>query len=80
LLIADEPTGNLDSVTAESVFSLFAELAAQGMTILMVTHDESLARRTHRHINMLDGRIASETIDATNRVDKPITIAGDFHD
>ncbi len=61
LLIADEPTGNLDSVTAESVFELFTELASQGMTILMVTHDESLARRTHRHITMLDGRISTES-------------------
>jgi putative ABC transport system ATP-binding protein len=57
MLVADEPTGNLDSATAESVFQLFQQLAGEGKTILMVTHDESLARQTGRHIVMLDGRI-----------------------
>ena len=73
LLIADEPTGNLDSTTAESVFALFTELASHGMTILMVTHDENLARRTDRHITMLDGRIATEA-------DTPVAIAGELND
>jgi putative ABC transport system ATP-binding protein len=57
LLVADEPTGNLDSGTAESVFRLFERLVADGKTILMVTHDPDLARRTGRQIVMLDGRI-----------------------
>jgi putative ABC transport system ATP-binding protein len=57
LLVADEPTGNLDSVTAESVFQLFERLVGDGKTILMVTHDADLARRTGRQIVMLDGRI-----------------------
>jgi putative ABC transport system ATP-binding protein len=57
LLVADEPTGNLDSKTAESVFSLFERLTSEGKTILMVTHDEGLARRTGRHIVLSDGQI-----------------------
>jgi putative ABC transport system ATP-binding protein len=79
-LIADEPTGNLDSMTAESVFSLFTELAAQGMTILMVTHDESLAKRTDRHITMLDGRIDTEAGASRFPAATPLVIAGDSDD
>ncbi len=63
LLVADEPTGNLDSETANSVFRLFELLVDSGKTILMVTHDDELAKRTGRHIVMLDGRIVSATDD-----------------
>jgi putative ABC transport system ATP-binding protein len=59
ILIADEPTGNLDSKTAESVFSLFQDLAQHGKTILMVTHDHDLAMRAARQIVISDGQIAS---------------------
>jgi ABC-type lipoprotein export system ATPase subunit len=62
VLIADEPTGNLDSKTAESVFELFHELAAQGKTIIIVTHDSSLAKRTHRTALIADGEIANEYV------------------
>ena len=79
LLIADEPTGNLDSVTAEAVFTLFTELAAQGMTILMVTHDDSLAKRTDRHITMLDGQISSESNSAGFPEPVSSMITGEFH-
>src|SRR5690349_1102947 len=48
IIIADEPTGNLDSKTADSVFELFRDLVAQGKTIIIVTHDSGLAKRTHR--------------------------------
>ena len=57
LLVADEPTGNLDSQTAEAVFQLFIELAGQGTTIVMVTHDSDLARRAGRGVLVSDGRI-----------------------
>lgn len=57
LLVADEPTGNLDSQTAEAVFQLFIELAGQGTTIVMVTHDSDLARRAGRVVLVSDGRI-----------------------
>lgn len=57
LIVADEPTGNLDSVTADSVFRLFTEMVAQGKTILMVTHDEELAERVDYQITLVDGEI-----------------------
>jgi ABC-type lipoprotein export system ATPase subunit len=57
LLVADEPTGNLDSATAESVFELFHDLADRGTTVVMVTHDVDLAARTRRIVHMADGRI-----------------------
>jgi putative ABC transport system ATP-binding protein len=57
LLVADEPTGNLDSATAESVFDLFHQLADGGKTVVMVTHDADLAARTRRIVHMADGRI-----------------------
>jgi putative ABC transport system ATP-binding protein len=59
ILVADEPTGNLDSVTAEAVFQLFEKLVAGGKTILMVTHDKDLARRASRTIILVDGEIAA---------------------
>lgn len=62
VLIADEPTGNLDSKTAESVFELFDQLAAQGKTIIIVTHDSGLAKRTQRTALIADGEIANEYV------------------
>jgi putative ABC transport system ATP-binding protein len=58
ILVADEPTGNLDSVTAESIFQLFSEMVANGKTILMVTHDMDLAQRASRTVVLVDGEIA----------------------
>jgi ABC-type lipoprotein export system ATPase subunit len=55
LIIADEPTGNLDSVTAETIFQIFEKLVEQGKTIVMVTHDESLAPRFSRRFHIVDG-------------------------
>lgn len=60
LLTADEPTGNLDSKSAEMVFHLFENLAGAGKTILMVTHDNDLAARAQRTIKLADGRIVDE--------------------
>ena len=60
ILVADEPTGNLDSKTADSVFGLFNEFVAQNKTILMVTHDNELASRVSRQIIIADGEIAEE--------------------
>ena len=60
LLVADEPTGNLDSKTAEKIFSLFENLVATGTTILMVTHDSDLARRVNRTILISDGEVVNE--------------------
>ena len=60
ILIADEPTGNLDSRTANAVFQLFEELVAADKTILMVTHDQDLAKRATRTIIIADGKIAND--------------------
>jgi putative ABC transport system ATP-binding protein len=57
LVVADEPTGNLDTAASEGVFALFESLVAQGKTLLMVTHDPTLSERTGRVIHLLDGRL-----------------------
>jgi putative ABC transport system ATP-binding protein len=63
ILAADEPTGNLDSKAAASVFRLFEEWAGRGKTILMVTHDRELARRAQRTVVIADGRIVDEAVN-----------------
>jgi ABC-type lipoprotein export system ATPase subunit len=62
VLLADEPTGNLDSVTASAVFRLFEDLVHQGKTIVMVTHDSSLAQRATRTMLIVDGEIVNEYV------------------
>jgi putative ABC transport system ATP-binding protein len=62
ILVADEPTGNLDSRTAERVLEIFEEQAAKGKTILMVTHDSSLAQRARRVLVISDGEMIPEEI------------------
>ncbi len=61
-IIADEPTGNLDTRTAEGIFNLFTNLSDQGKTILMITHDPMLARRTSRQVLLSDGEVVNEWI------------------
>ncbi len=63
LLVADEPTGNLDSSTADVVFELFEAFVEQGRTIVTVTHDSELAKRTRRMVHMADGLILDGTLD-----------------
>jgi putative ABC transport system ATP-binding protein len=62
ILVADEPTGNLDSKTANAVFQLFEALVKQGKTVLMVTHDSDLAKRVSRAIIVADGEIVNEYV------------------
>jgi ABC-type lipoprotein export system ATPase subunit len=62
ILIAHEPTGNLDSKTAETVFTLFNDLVAQGKTVIIVTHDSGLAKRAHRTALITDGEIVNEYV------------------
>jgi len=57
LVVADEPTGNLDGYTAAAVIDLFCELAAGGKTVLMVTHDKDLAQRSSRIVTVAEGQI-----------------------
>jgi len=65
---ADEPTGNLDSKTGQSILALFDELVEQGKTVLMVTHDPTVAHRCHRVIRLHDGSIQSDERNARRQV------------
>jgi len=60
ILLADEPTGNLDTSSGTDIMSLFSELWKQGRTLIVITHDMSLARRTGRIVEMRDGRIVAD--------------------
>lgn len=62
VILADEPTGNLDSVNGEEVMQLLSELNAEGTTIVMVTHSPYDANYAHRTINLFDGQLVTETI------------------
>jgi ABC-type lipoprotein export system ATPase subunit len=73
LIIADEPTGNLDSVTAETIFQIFEKLVAQGKTIVMVTHDESFVPRFSRHLQIVDGVVSNPT-ERGNRLEAPVNM------
>src|SRR5207253_2002304 len=61
IVLADEPTGNLDSATGASIMELIRELNADGATIVMITHDTGLADQLPRQIRVLDGRVVSDT-------------------
>jgi putative ABC transport system ATP-binding protein len=63
LLLADEPTGNLDSKISEEIMKLFAEIHKKGNTLLMVTHEEDIALHAHRIIRLKDGEVDSDTIN-----------------
>jgi len=60
ILLADEPTGNLDSATGNEIMKLFEELHTQGQTIVLVTHEHDIAEHAHRQIHLLDGKIARD--------------------
>jgi putative ABC transport system ATP-binding protein len=62
ILLADEPTGNLDSVTSGEIMDVFKTLHVQGQTIVMVTHEADIAAHAHRVVTLLDGRVDSDTL------------------
>jgi putative ABC transport system ATP-binding protein len=68
ILVADEPTGSLDTATASAIINIFEELISQGTTILMVTHDKDIAKRGSRTITLSDGEIVRSEIKESNHV------------
>ena len=64
IVLADEPTGNLDSTTGASIMALIRDLNDAGATILVITHDAALAQQLPRQIRMLDGQIIADTANA----------------
>ena len=67
ILLADEPTGNLDSKNSEAVMELLRELHREGATICMVTHDPRFARHAERNVHLFDGRIVEESVESNER-------------
>lgn len=59
LILADEPTGNLDSATGSSIIDLFRRLNAQGLTIVVVTHNETMAQAAQRRLALRDGKLTA---------------------
>ncbi len=68
ILLADEPTGNLDSATSEEILGLFGQLHADGQTIIMVTHEADVARHARRIVRMKDGRVLTDLPVETDAV------------
>jgi putative ABC transport system ATP-binding protein len=67
IILADEPTGNLDSKTGDEIMALFDDLHAKGNTIILVTHEPDIAEYAHRVVHIRDGVIASDTVSARGR-------------
>ena len=78
ILLADEPTGNLDSKNGEAVMELLRELHREGATICMVTHDPRYARHADRSVHLFDGRVVEEDGSKQGRGEKELEESG-FH-
>ncbi|HEV8540959.1 MAG TPA: ABC transporter ATP-binding protein [Verrucomicrobiae bacterium] len=75
IVLADEPTGNLDSKTGEEIMALFEALSGKGNTIIVVTHEEDVARHARRIVRIRDGLIASDEVRGTNTAREPLAVA-----
>lgn len=74
LLLADEPTGNLDSLMARQVLDLLDEINREGTAIVMVTHDDELARRAKRNVHVLDGRVDDGASYESRQLEHPVEV------
>lgn len=75
ILLADEPTGNLDTKTGEEIMQLFDTLHREGNTIILVTHEEDIARHAHRRIRLRDGKIENdELVKNKKEISRPTTV------
>jgi putative ABC transport system ATP-binding protein len=74
IILADEPTGNLDSKTGDEIMALFDDLHAKGNTIILVTHEPDIAEYAHRVVHIRDGIIASDSVSGARRVKSSTTV------
>ena len=80
LFLADEPTGNLDSATGKQIMDIFRNLHEQGNTIVLITHDENVAKQADRSIQILDGHVYDTSLDETESEDKSDESAQEPHE
>lgn len=71
IILADEPTGNLDSKTSDEIMDLFAEIHRRGNTVILVTHEEDIAQHAHRIVRLKDGLVESDAMNQNIKVKQP---------
>jgi putative ABC transport system ATP-binding protein len=71
IILADEPTGNLDSKTSEEIMDLFAEIHRRGNTVILVTHEEDIAQHAHRIVRLKDGLVESDAMNQNIKIKQP---------
>ena len=76
IILADEPTGNLDSKTGEEIMAAFEAIWRQGNTVILVTHEPDVAEHARRIVRMRDGRIESDLVNSSPRAVQPLPVAG----